>query len=556
MQLYQPWQHQLCPPASVLQPVQVRSSSSSRRLVEPSSQPWRLPAARLLLAAPLAILVRETRRERCARGRSGIIRRAVKEGTRVKISEGSANFYEVLGVARDATQEEIRSAYRTAVRNTHPDVNPAEDAMDQFLQVQEAFRWLSDPGQREVYDGVGSKFGEDALYDYTDEPILGTLTKVREIEPLTTAYELVNLCRKDLTWKRPVKIDHEVSDKRARFRKYGVQRIQFVKNYFCRELKKALAYPKLMKRLHPFERLSVELGLHTHWKSGGLPFGKLLAAVRDLRKKIHEEGSWRSHACARAERGRLATFIADEAIQEMYEIMESHEPVLQQFLDAQRTILKTPQLDLDKPTIVFVGAPNVGKSSLVRSLSTGIPEVNDYAFTTKQLTVGHLWHFIAGTPLLVHGQIVDSPGLRGPPSQKDNLLDQLTWGSLKHLPTGVVFVFDPYPDTHGLLSIDDQIKLREALRERFPRRPWLDVITRIDIPEAESGVNKLAELYPAATLVSALEGTGLDVLNMEVRRLLEEMTKVVRQLQRAKIRQLRMGRNTDAYVGKEALTLR
>lgn len=52
--------------------------------------------------------------------------------------------------------------------------------------------------------------------------------------------------------------------------------------------------------------------------------------------------------------------------------------------------------------------------------------------------------------------------------------------------------------------------------------------------------------------MSAFDGTGLDDLNMEVRGLLEEMTKVVRQLQRTKIRQLRMGETDAQRVSKEA----
>eukprot|EP00971_Amphidinium_carterae_P005706 113155-Amphidinium_carterae.1 len=56
----------------------------------------------------------------------------------------------------------------------------------------------------------------------------------------------------------------------------------------------------------------------------------------------------RDQSDATFEKKTFSDQIYCHARQEMYEIMESHEPVLQQFLDAQRTILKTPQLDLDK----------------------------------------------------------------------------------------------------------------------------------------------------------------------------------------------------------------
>mmetsp|Transcript_51459 Transcript_51459/g.83449 ORF Transcript_51459/g.83449 Transcript_51459/m.83449 type:complete len:629 (-) Transcript_51459:95-1981(-) len=511
------------------------------------------------LAGQSLLSWRRRRRGRTAVGAFGGDTKEKK--TRVRLTEDmprGSDFYQLLGVDRLATQDEIRTAYKRTIRQTHPDVNPAPEAAEKFMQAQEAFRWLSDPQQRAVYDGVGSRFGQDAIYDYTDEPILGSLTEVQLIHELTPAMELVNQCRKELTFKRGVKIDTTIKDIRKRYRKYGLQRVIFVRNYICRELKRVLAYPKLIKTLHPFERLSVELSLTHHFNKEGVPFGKILACLKAVRLRVHEEGVMRSKACWQAERGRLATFIADEGIETMFDLITSYEPIFQQFSRAQKAILKAPCINLDKPTVVFVGAPNVGKSSLVRSISTGRPEVRDYVYTTKQLTIGHLWHFIAGTPLLIHGQIVDSPGLKSVRGGNPNLMDQLTMGSMEHLPTGVVFVFDPYPYTHGILDLDEQLKVRDELRARFPRRPWLDVVTKIDRPEIEAQENiaRLSKLFPEIIQVSALDGTGLDVLNMEVRGLLEEMTKVVRQLQRTKIRQLRTGAADTGYVGKEALTLR
>eukprot|EP00933_Yihiella_yeosuensis_P018165 TRINITY_DN15012_c0_g1_i1.p1 TRINITY_DN15012_c0_g1~~TRINITY_DN15012_c0_g1_i1.p1 ORF type:complete len:625 (+),score=104.48 TRINITY_DN15012_c0_g1_i1:33-1877(+) len=486
-----------------------------------------------------------------------------KKAKKVRLSAdipSGMDFYSVLEVDKYASADEIRAAYKRVIRQNHPDVNASPEAAERFLQAQEAFRWLSDPKQREVYDGVGSKFGQDAIYDYTDEPILGNLSEIHQIQELYSAIDLVNQCRKHITTKRAVKVDLTIKDIRKRYRKNGTQRVMFVRDFFCKAIRNVLQYPKLIQKLHPFERISIELALTAHMQKTGLSFGKMLGTLKELRKQIHDIGSGRAYGAKTAERGRVATFIADEGIEQMFELVTSYEPVIQQFIAAQRVILKAPCIDLDKPTVVFVGAPNVGKSSLVRSLSTGRPEVNDYCYTTQQLTIGHLWHFIAGTPLLIQGQIVDSPGLREGPGGNHNLMDQLTMGSMQHLPTGVVYVFDPYPLTHGILDLEAQIRLRESLRRKFPQRPWLDVVTKIDREEdlCKENIEKLHERYPDILEVSAMDGAGLDVLNMEVRGLLEEMTRVVRQLQRSKIRQLRMGSDEEerGYLNKEALVLR
>ena len=65
------------------------------------------------------------------------------------------DYYEVLGVKRDATNDQIRSSYRKLARQFHPDVNKSPDAAKQFAQVQEAYDVLSDAEKRKAYDRFG-----------------------------------------------------------------------------------------------------------------------------------------------------------------------------------------------------------------------------------------------------------------------------------------------------------------------------------------------------------------------------------------------------------------
>ncbi|HHU55573.1 MAG TPA: molecular chaperone DnaJ [Acholeplasmataceae bacterium] len=65
------------------------------------------------------------------------------------------DYYEVLGVSRDASEEEIKKAYRTLAKKYHPDVSKEPNAEEKFKEVQEAYEVLSDPQKREQYNQFG-----------------------------------------------------------------------------------------------------------------------------------------------------------------------------------------------------------------------------------------------------------------------------------------------------------------------------------------------------------------------------------------------------------------
>jgi curved DNA-binding protein len=68
------------------------------------------------------------------------------------------DFYEVLGVSRDAPADEIQRAYRKLARQYHPDMNKDPDAEARFKEVAEAYDVLSDPETRKKYDAFGHDF--------------------------------------------------------------------------------------------------------------------------------------------------------------------------------------------------------------------------------------------------------------------------------------------------------------------------------------------------------------------------------------------------------------
>lgn len=73
------------------------------------------------------------------------------------------DYYKVMGIARDASQDEVKRAYRKLARKYHPDVSKEKDAEEKFKELQEAHEVLKDPEKRAAYDQLGADWrpGQD-----------------------------------------------------------------------------------------------------------------------------------------------------------------------------------------------------------------------------------------------------------------------------------------------------------------------------------------------------------------------------------------------------------
>src|ERR1700738_1499965 len=81
------------------------------------------------------------------------------------------DYYKILGVSKNASEKEIRSAYRKLARQYHPDVNPGDKAAeDKFKEINEANEVLGDPEKRKKYDELGPRWQEYEQWERAGKP--------------------------------------------------------------------------------------------------------------------------------------------------------------------------------------------------------------------------------------------------------------------------------------------------------------------------------------------------------------------------------------------------
>ena len=103
-------------------------------------------------------------------------------------------------------------------------------------------------------------------------------------------------------------------------------------------------------------------------------------------------------------------------------------------------IRKMPFFNFENPIVVIAGFPNVGKSSFLKSVTNARPEVAEYPFTTKNVSVGH---YIDSDRGYITWQIVDTPGILDRGLDDRNDIELKAFIAISSLPNLILFIYDP-----------------------------------------------------------------------------------------------------------------
>ncbi|UCD14680.1 MAG: 50S ribosome-binding GTPase [Thermoplasmatales archaeon] len=168
---------------------------------------------------------------------------------------------------------------------------------------------------------------------------------------------------------------------------------------------------------------------------------------------------------------------------------------------AQKIMKKFPDIK-DIPTVVIAGYPNVGKSSLLKLLSSAKPKIAQYPFTTKQIHVGHIER--KEKYVKKQYQIIDTPGLLDRPLSEKNDIERQAIAALTHLADLVVFISDP-SETCGY-SIKNQLHMLSQIKEIFHDISFIIVENKVDLKKTNSSYLK----------ISCTNNEGIELLIKEI----------------------------------------
>ncbi|MBN1391143.1 MAG: 50S ribosome-binding GTPase [Candidatus Thermoplasmatota archaeon] len=194
---------------------------------------------------------------------------------------------------------------------------------------------------------------------------------------------------------------------------------------------------------------------------------------------------------------------------------------LNRLAEARSKFKQLPSIPTKHPTIVVAGYPSVGKSLVVREISTADPKVAPYPFTTQELTVGYFdMH-------RTRYQVVDTPGLLDRPFEDRNLIEKQAILALTLLTNKCVYIVDP--TGHCGFPLAPQLDLLSSVAEAIPDMEFIVAVNKsdlkvpddVDLPSIDRAVEELGVRCLAFLKITANSRDGLEELRKTMVSVLE-----------------------------------
>jgi nucleolar GTP-binding protein len=313
--------------------------------------------------------------------------------------------------------------------------------------------------------------------------------EIKRIPPVYSPQELV-----DIAFRRASKEARKVQIKNPRLRKKRAEerRVKESSQYIISYLTRMEKLKTVVEDAPPFYRELLEIIVGV--KKISASFERLTWTKKKISKLAE-----RMRREIRMSKGDPVV-LRKEFYGKTSSILEKIKPELEFLCEVIKNIKNFPTLK-EGFTVVIAGMPNVGKSSLLKQLTSSRPEIRPYPFTTKSILVGYIEE---GHKRL---QIIDTPGILDRPIEERNPIERQAILSLKKLADLILFVFDP-SETCGF-TIESQLELFNEINSNF--KEVIPVFNKLDLLDEDTTKNLENIVKVSALMCSALDGPVLEV---------------------------------------------
>jgi len=303
--------------------------------------------------------------------------------------------------------------------------------------------------------------------------------------------------------RRYVKLDSKLKELRnVKVRNKEMQRIGLVYSIIYDTLDNIVKTLPHVDKIHPFYRdlLDVLVGVKEYRRAI-----LRLASARKIVEKIRKECM---NLMKLAQEPKDYAHVRRSCIGRMMSVLRRNRKYIDFLASSMVKLRKIPSINPEVPTIIVAGMPQVGKSTLVKAISTAEPEIASYPFTTKNLVVGHIFLKPEGKI-----QVIDTPGLLDRPLSERNPIELQAIMALKHVKGIILYLFDISIGCY--YTLEEQIRVFEEILSSF-NKPVKAALNKIDAKD-ENRVAKVKEYlkergFEKVYEISAKKGIGLKEL--------------------------------------------